>query len=76
MTETSDEEEYAWMDKYLQSIPALHEFMCEICGSTSLFMAWCGQHGMKSCPTYKTTQQAPRTCGMLLCMLSTSEMTL
>ena len=71
MTETSDEDEYAWMDAYLKTVPALHEFRCESCGCQSLFMAWCGQHGMKECKT----QKAPKTCGMLSCMLESGEMT-
>ena len=65
MTETSDEED-AWMDKYLQSIPSLHETECSVCHASTLYNAWCQQHGMKECQRYKT-QKAPKTCGMLAC---------
>ena len=79
MTETSDEEdEYAWMDAYLQSCAPLHEMECTApsCPSrTTLYMAWCGQHGMKECGVYKN-KKPPKTCGMLSCMLESGEMTL
>ena len=76
MAETSDAEgEYAWMDASLKAVPALHEFRCESCGCQSLYMAWCQQHGMKSCPVYKKDKKPPKTCGMLACMFQAGEMT-
>ena len=68
MTETSDADEYAWMDAYLQSCAALHETECTApsCKRPTLFMAWCQQHGMKKCVTYME-KKPPKTCGRLAC---------
>ena len=71
MTETS----YGWMEKALKLVPALHETDCEVCKEPTLYMAWCQQHGMKECATYKKDKKPPKTCGRLSCMLESGEMT-
>ena len=71
-----NEDEHLWMDKYLQSIPALHETECIICNEPTLYMAWCQQHGMKECPVYKKGKKPAKTCGRLACMIEAGEMTL
>ena len=74
MAETS----YDWMDKALKLVPALHETECTASSCPSrptLYMAWCGQHGMKECGVYKN-KKPPKTCGRLRCMIEAGEMTL